>query len=152
MTLYSVALFVHIVGALLLFVTLTVEGVALRVGFAAAPLNRVVGPISAVAILVPGIYMVASGVGWKGWVVVGLTGWVLVAVLGAATGISVMRGRISSRTAVISWLLRIGLALGIVFDMTVKPDIVVAVAVVVAGALAGALATTLATPLQVRRT
>ena len=30
MNLYSIALFVHVVGALLLFVTLTVEGVALR--------------------------------------------------------------------------------------------------------------------------
>jgi hypothetical protein len=30
MTLYSIALFLHVVGALLLFVTLTVEGVALR--------------------------------------------------------------------------------------------------------------------------
>ena len=29
MTLYSIALFLHVVGALLLFVTLTVEGVAL---------------------------------------------------------------------------------------------------------------------------
>ena len=49
MDLYSIVLFVHIVGALLLFVLLTVEGVGLRAGFVTASLNRVLGPISALA-------------------------------------------------------------------------------------------------------
>lgn len=149
MGLYSIALFVHIVGALLIFVALTVEGISLRAGFSAAPINRVVGPISAVAILVPGLYMVASGVGWKPWVVVGISGWVLIATLGAYTGISVMRGQMSGRTAALSWLIRIGMALGIVFDMTVKPDLVIAIAAVLAGVLAGT-ATGLMAPRQVR--
>ena len=79
MTLYSIALFLHIVGALLLFVLLTIEGLALRQGFTAARLNRALGPIAALAILVPGIYMTVSQWGWKGWIVVGITsvgsGW-----------------------------------------------------------------------------
>src|SRR5258708_38180811 len=120
MSLYSIALFVHIVGALLLFVLLTIEGVGLRAGFATAQLNRILGPISALAILIPGFYM-ASQLGWKPWVAVGLTSWILIAVGGAFTGISVMRGRMGSRTATISWLVRIGMALGVVFDMAVKP-------------------------------
>ena len=93
--------------------------------------------------------MVASGVGWKPWVVVGISGWVLIATLGAYTGISVMRGQMSGRTAALSWLIRIGMALGIVFDMTVKPDLVIAIAAVLAGVLAGT-ATGLMAPRQVR--
>ncbi len=140
MDVYSVALFVHIVGAVLLFVLLTIEGVGLRVGFSAAQMNRVLGPISAVAILVPGAYMMWAQVGWTGWVAVGIATYVLIAVVGAITGISVMRGRMSNRAATLSWLVRIGMALAVLFEMTVKPNAVVAAIVVVAGALLGVAA------------
>src|SRR5205814_425890 len=65
MTLYSAALFVHVVGAVLLFAALTLEGVALRLlrrastGMQASSwagllrLNRGIGPRSAVASLDP---------------------------------------------------------------------------------------------------
>jgi hypothetical protein len=151
MNLYSIALFVHIVGALLLFVLLTIEGAGIRAGFPTAQVNRVLGPISALAILVPGLYMVASQVGWKPWVAVGITGWVLIAIGGAVTGISVLRGRMGVRTATISWLVRIGMALGVVFDMTVKPDALVAVAAVLVGVMVGAAAG-LGTQREVRST
>ena len=149
MSLYAIALFIHIVGALLLFVLLTIEGVGLRAGIAAAPINRVLGPISALAVLVPGFYMVATQWGWKGWIGVGITSWVLIAVGGAFTGISVMRGRMKTRLATISWLVRYGMALGVVFDMTIKPDVGVAVAAVAIGAALGA-ATGLAARREVR--
>src|SRR5205809_3297180 len=138
MSWYSIALFVHVVGALLLFGLLTLEGFTLRTGATAARLNRVLGPISALAILVPGVYMVVVAAGWTGWAAVGLGTYVLIAGIGAYTGISVLRGRMSSRAAPISWLVHTGMALGVVFDMTVKPDrlsSVVAVAVGVAVAL-----------------
>src|SRR5258708_19348302 len=93
MSLYSIALFLHIVGAMLLFVLLTIEGVGLRQGFMAARLNRVLGPVSALAILVPGLYMSASQAA-KGWVVVGITPWLLIAVAGAATAIVLPAGRL----------------------------------------------------------
>src|SRR5438309_966081 len=134
MSLYAIALFIHIVGALLLFVLLTIEAVGLRAGIAAAPINRVLGPISALAVLVPGFYMVATQWGWKGWIGVGITSWVLIAVGGAFTGIGVMRGRMSTRLATNSWLVRVGMALGVVFDMTIKPDVGVAVASAIGGA------------------
>jgi hypothetical protein len=137
MSLYSIALFLHIVGALLLFVLLTIEGVGLRQGFTAARLNRVLGPLSALAILVPGLYMSASQWGSKGWVVVGITSWVLIAVAGAATGISVLAGRLTTRGAAASWSIRVGIALGVVFIMTVKPDLLLAVVAVAAGAALG---------------
>jgi hypothetical protein len=137
MSLYSFALFFHIVGALLLFALLTVEGVALREGFMAARLNRVLGPISAVTILVPGLYMTATQWGWKGWIVVGVAAWVLIAVAGAATGIGLLTGRLNIRTAAASWSIRVGMALGVVFIMTVKPGLLLAVIAVVAGAALG---------------
>ena len=138
MDLYSLALFAHIVGALLVFVLLTIEGLGLRFGFGYAQLNRVLGPVSALLILVPGLYMMAAQWGWAGWVVTGILTYAVIATAGALTGIQVMRGRLGTRAATRSWLLRVGLALGVVFDMTVKPGLGVAVAAVVVGALAGA--------------
>src|SRR2546427_2031885 len=104
MSWYSIALFVHIVGALLLFGLLTLEGFTLRTGTTAARLNRVLGPISALAILVPGIYMVVVAAGWTGWAAAGLVTYVLIARIGAYTGISVLPGRMSPRAAPVSWL------------------------------------------------
>jgi len=140
MSLYSLALFVHIVGSLLMFVLLSVEGIGLRQGFMAARLNRVLGPISALTILVPGFYMVAWQWGWKGWIIVGITSWVLIAVAGAATGISLLAGRLNTRVAAASWSIRVGMALGVVFIMTVKPDLLPAAIAVLAGAALGGAA------------
>jgi hypothetical protein len=140
MSLYSIALFFHIVGALLLFALLTIEGVALRQGFMAARLNRILGPISALTILIPGLYMVASQSGWNGWIVVGIASWVLIAVGGAATGIGLLAGRLNTRAAAVSWSVRVGMALGVVFIMTVKPDLTMSTIVVVAAAVLGGAA------------
>jgi hypothetical protein len=138
MDLYSIALFAHIVGAVLVFVLLTIEGLGLRFGFAYAQLNRALGPVAAALIFIPGLYMMATQWGWTGWVVTGIATYVLIAAAGAYTGISVMRGRMDGRTATVSWLLRIGMALGVLFDMTVKPNLVVAIIAVLAGLVAGA--------------
>ena len=137
MTLYDIALFAHIVGALTVFVLLTIEGLGLRFGFPYAPMNRVLGPVSALLILVPGLYMMATQWGWAGWVVTGITSYVLIAVIGAYTGISVMRGRMPGRIALVSWLARVGMALGVVFDMTVKPGVLISAAAVLVGVVAG---------------
>jgi len=138
--LYSVALFAHIVGAILVFVLLTIEGLGLRFGFDYAQLNRVLGPVSALLILVPGLYMMAAQWGWAGWIVTGIASYAVIAGVGAYTGISVMRGRMNRRTAAASWLVRIGMALGVAFVMTVKPSLLISLAVVVVGAVLGAAA------------
>jgi hypothetical protein len=151
MDLYSVVLFLHIVGALLLFVLLTIEGVGMRMGISSAPLNRILGPISALAILVPGLYLMKAQWGLTGWVVVGIASWVAIAVAGAITGINVMRGRMSRRAATISWLVRIGMASGVLFDMTVKPNLLVSVTAVLVGVVVGA-AVSVAAPRPVAST
>ena len=143
MDLYSFALFVHIVGAILVFVLLTIEGLGLRLGFDYARLNRSLGPVSALLILGPGLYMMASQWGWAGWIVTGIAAYALIASVGAYIGIGVMRGRLGRGTAMMSWLARIGMALGVAFVMTVKPSLVGSVAAVLVGAALGVLAGTL---------
>ena len=143
MSLYSIALFVHVVGAVLLFVLLTVEGIGIRSGTSGAQLSRVLGPITAALILVAGFYMAAQ-TGWHAWTAVGLASYLLIAALGTYTGIRTGRGRLSRGVAMLSWLTRVGIALGVLFDMTVKPDLVgsvAAVIVAVAVALAAAAPT-----------
>jgi hypothetical protein len=160
MTLYAYALFVHIVGALLLTTAFTTEGIALlqlrrtttaegaRQWEGVASLARVFGPASVVAILASGLYMMVTSWGWVPWIVVGLVAWVLIAVLGAINGIrmgltlrQVIAGAahtssLRSRSFLISWLTRLTMAVGIVFVMTNKPDLLAAVlAIVVAGAV-----------------
>jgi hypothetical protein len=44
------------------------------------------------------------------------------------------------RTAVVSWLARIGMALGVAFIMTVKPSLVASVTAVLVGVVVGAAA------------
>jgi hypothetical protein len=158
MTLYSIALFLHVVGALLLFVTLTVEGIALRQlrrtatieaaqGAAALlRLNRIVGPLSAIGVLIPGLYMMATNWGWVAWIVVALVSWLVIAVLGAFNGIRILaldRSQalltgIRNPMFLISWLTRVGIALGVVFLMTVKPGAATAVLAILLAAAAGA--------------
>src|SRR5258708_12400950 len=102
MNLYSIALFVHVVGALLLFVTLTVEGVALRqlsqaaaiesarAGAAMLRLNRIAGPFSALGVLVPGVYMTVTTWGWVAWIVVALVSCPLIALLAPVNAIPIL--------------------------------------------------------------
>jgi hypothetical protein len=84
MLIYLIALFVHVVGAILLFATLTLEGIAMRLlrraetapeGARSAALlkvNRVIGALSGFGVLVPGLYMAATSWGWVPWIAVGL--------------------------------------------------------------------------------
>jgi hypothetical protein len=159
MTLYSIALFLHVVGALLLFVTLTVEGIALRQlrraataeaaqgATASLRLNRVVGPLSALGVLIPGLYMTAYSWGPVAWIVVALVSWALLAVLGAVNGMRILaleRSQailtgIQNPVFLVSWLTRVGIALGVVFLMTVKPGAVAAVLAILLAAAAGAV-------------
>jgi hypothetical protein len=140
MSLYSFALFLHIVGALALFALLAIEGVSLRQGTRPPRISRMLGPISGLLVLVPGLYMSATSWGWQGWILVSLVFWLLIAAGGAFTGVQLMRGRLDRQTASVSWLVRVGIALGVVFVMTVKPAAVVAVAVVVISGIAGGAA------------
>lgn len=152
MTIYAIALFVHILGTLGLFVALGLEWTGLRAlgrattaaqaherAAAYAILPRLYAP-SAVAILLPGLYMTATAWGWSaGWPAVALAALVLLAVIGAAlTGPRMAAiGRTAATEsgslspALRQWVrdpilwtsvqTRAAIAVGVVFLMTVKP-------------------------------
>jgi hypothetical protein len=164
MTLYAFALFVHIVGSLLLTAAFTAEGIGLfhlrrattadsvRPWEGVASLPRVLGPASVVTILASGLYMLVASWGWVPWLAVGIFAWVAIAVLGAVNGIrmsltvrQVLAGTsqstsLRSRSFVVSWLTRLSIAVGIVFLMTNKPDLGPALLAILAAAAIGVAA------------
>ncbi len=165
MTLYTLALFAHIVGAILLFGTIAVEGIAhllmrrarlvseATTATTLLEINRVIGPISAACVLIPGFYMTVVSWGAKAWILSSLVAYVLIAASGAASGVRLVRmarglsgeGPLTGELALrlrdplplASWWLRAGLATGTVFLMTVKPGLAGAIATLVVAAAAG---------------
>jgi len=152
---YSIVLYLHIVGALLLFVAMGIEFVTvsrLRSTVTAEQARdwlsvlgsiRVIGPVALVAILVPGLYMAATSAGWEGWNILALVAMVGMAALAGsnaarmpAIGRSI--GRLRDRIVWTSILTRIGIGLGIVLLMTAKPDLVGSIVALVVFAAAGA--------------
>jgi hypothetical protein len=154
MTLYSIVLFLHIVGALGLFVALGLEWVSLAYVRRAATAEQArewlgvrswvmrLGPASLVVILLSGFYMMATRWGGAGWILVALAALVVIAILGATlTGLPMgtiqnaaaaesgplspaLRQRLNDPRLWISIQIRTAIALGIVFLMTVRPDLV----------------------------
>lgn len=152
MTDYTIALFLHIVGALGMFVALAFEWVAwaglrrsgtvqeARGWLGLLGLVRRVGPASLGLILVAGLYMTATVVGWTAWILVGLASFVVIAALGGiSNGRSLpaieralqtdtgpisdaLRQSMSAPILAASVRVRTALALGIVFLMTTKPS------------------------------
>src|SRR5580692_7834508 len=164
MTLYAFALFIHILGSLLLCTAFTAEGIgllqlrrattdsAVRQWDGVLGLGRVFGPASVVTILASGLYMMISSWGWVPWIAVGLFSWVLIAVLGAVNGIRLSLtirhlpagaapgASLQSASFVISWVTRLSIAVGIVFLMTNKPDLLAALLSVMITAVVGVAA------------
>ncbi len=150
---YSIALFLHIVGALGFFVSLGLEWTSLRHLRRATTAEQVgewmrvpaemsrVGMLSMLTLLIAGFYMMAITWGAVAWISVTLGAIVLMILLGmvltrqrmAAIGktVSTERGSISSALSQllhdpvlsISLQIRVAMALGIVFLMTVKPGL-----------------------------
>src|SRR3989441_5292781 len=168
MNIYSIVLYLHILGALLLFVAMGIEFLTvsrLRSAGTAEQARewlgvlgsiRMIGPVALVTILLPGLYMAATSAGWEGWNILALVAMVVIAALGAASNASRMpaigrsigplrgplppeaRARLGDRIVWSSILTRIGIGLGIVLLMTLKPDLVGSAVALVAFALAGA--------------
>lgn len=153
MNYYSITLFLHIVGALGFFVALGLEWTSLRYLRNAKTANEVslwmgiyngtfrLGIASMLTILASGIYMMATGWGGVAWIIVALVAFVLVIVLSMILtrprmaqmrrAMAVEKGLISPtlqtlakhRLLQISIQTRMAIALGIVYLMTLKPDL-----------------------------
>lgn len=153
MSIDSIALFLHIVGALGLFVALGLEWTALRQIRSAGPAmpvrpwmqilksTRGVGFASMLMAVVTGIYMTLTGWGLVPWIVVTLGSLVAVIALSvaltgprmAAVGQALAAGKgavtptfhtlANHPLLLISIQTRVAIALGIVFLKTAKPDL-----------------------------
>jgi hypothetical protein len=150
-SIYSLSLFLHIVGALGLFASLAFEQAGLlklrRASTNAQArewlslfraLGRIQGP-SALILLATGLYMMTTHWRHQAWAGLGLVGMVLMAIIGAvvtgrrmkAIGQALpagdgalpvaLRERLEDPALWTSAFVRVALALGIVFDMSVKP-------------------------------
>lgn len=164
MTLYVAAQFLHVVGALAMFSALGAELAGLRGATLARSanealaaleshrLNRVLGPIAVVLILLPGGYMAAAGSGMTPWIWTALGAIAAIVVIGAAVmprllaavGPTLQRAfdgpdaRRLVRRMWASFVARVVLLLGIVTLMTTKPGWPGALATL---AVVGAIAT-----------
>lgn len=154
MTLYSSILFLHVLGALTLFIAFGLEWTGLG-GLRRATTLDVVRAwlqvlaklrfvyLSALAlILIPGIYMAEVGWGWPAWVVGALIAVIILSIVGMTvtkSGMMAIGQALASETETVSpelrarlhnstlWMsvhLRLGIAVGIVFLMTVRPGLV----------------------------
>jgi hypothetical protein len=167
---YSISLFLHIVGALGLFTVLGLEWAGLHylrratgarevrewVKLLAAP-RMLAGP-AALLILASGIHMTATRWGPRGWIIVGLAGMAAIAVLSAAVGgrrvgaiaralpgddgpISAALDRqIHDPMLSLSLRVRAALFLGVVFVMSTEPSTAGSLAAMAVATLAGVAA------------
>jgi hypothetical protein len=151
---YSIALFLHVVGALGFFVSLGLEWTSLRQLRRATSNEQIrewlrfstgvgrVGMASMITIVASGFYMMATAWGGVAWIIVALGTLILLALFAVAlTGprMADIRQAVTEENGLVSpdlhhllrhprlWVsmqTRVALALGIVFLMTVKPDLI----------------------------
>ena len=170
MTAYSIALFLHLVGVLALFAGIALEQTGLRQLRNARSLAQVrdwvtllrglrrIDAPAVLTILVSGGYLATHGAGHHAWVAAGIVGMVAMAVLGVAVGrprflaiVSALpagdgpvapslRRRLDDPVLRATAATRAALALGIVFDMAVKPEAAGAISALVVALLIGAAA------------
>src|SRR5438552_1309609 len=170
LTLYSIALFFHIAGALGIFAALALDWVGItklrgvrtveqvREWAGVYGIVRALGGASVAALLAFGLYMTAVTWGPTGWIGIGFLSLLLIAVVGAVSGVRLsrllaaagsgqgslgedLRPQLRAPLFVASVRSRTALALGVVFVMTVKPEASVSL-LVVAVALALGIAST----------
>lgn len=152
MSVYAIAVFLHIVGALGPFAALALEWASLSNLRRASTLDQLrewtrllgvlrrLGGPAALTILITGIYLTATRWGQQAWIVAGLGGLVLLAALGGALSgrrfgaiaraVPALGGPIPADLArrlhdpvlVLSAWVRTALALGVVFVMSAKPN------------------------------
>lgn len=168
MSLYSVALYIHIIGAVGLFAGLGIEGVVYSNLKNAATVRQVqpwggtmrllrkVFGISFILLLVPGLYLVFEDWGWTAWVISGLVLLTALSGYGSMTGKKIgmtigslngkeetltneVRKKINDPFLMRSYKVKLTTALGIIFIMTIKPGWIGSIISVIAAFTLGLL-------------
>ncbi len=150
--LYRIALFLHVTGALMLFAAIAIEWLFvinirkamaienIKKSYLNYPKLTAIGSIAIFLILIPGIYMTA--VVWKNasWILIAFIGMILLAVIGGAlTGRKMkgikkvisnennispaLRSLLNDNSLILSLKIRTAVLMGIIYLMTVKPDL-----------------------------
>ena len=174
MSLYQFLIFIHVLGAMALFVAIGIEAVALgrlrraetpadaRVWLGLFRLPGRVGPIAMLTALASGAWMMKVSWGYQAWIAGALAAMVGMAVIGAVVSLRRMRrlraalhaesglseALRSSPALVTSLRLRIALGVGILALMTTKPSDHATAILVLATAVVAALAASI--PLATR--
>jgi hypothetical protein len=174
MSLYQFLIFIHVLGAVALFVAIGIEAVALgrlrraetpadaRVWLGLFRLPGRVGPIAMLTALASGAWMMKVSWGYQAWIAGALAAMVGMAVIGAVVSLRRMRrlraalhaesglseALRSSPALVTSLRLRIALGVGILALMTMKPSDHATAILVLATAVLAALAASI--PLATR--
>ena len=168
MSMYSFVLCLHIMGAVVLFAGLGIEGIVytnlnnastsrqvLAWGSSMKAI-RIVFAASVLLLLIPGVYLVFESWGWNSWVITGLVLLVGLSGYGSTTGkkiITAMKSlnpneeslpddykkSIDGLALMKSYKIKITLALGIIFIMTIKPGWVGSIVTIVAASAIGLL-------------
>ena len=175
MNVFSIVLFIHVLSAIALFIGLALEGVILFRLRAARGLEQsrffvrasrrlgvIYGPAFA-GILFGGIYLASQLGSHAAWIPLALGATILILLVGGlVTGRTMSRlnkalsqdaasfesisVQIKSKSLVLSYGFRAGLAVGIVFLMSATPSLIPSVAALVVASLAGVLLATSVRP------
>lgn len=165
---YSIALFLHITGALMLFASISIEWLCvinMRNSTVVETIKEsifnysrltAINLTAMILILIPGIYMMA--VVWKNasWISIAFIGIILLAVVGGAvTGRKMkiikkimskennisplLRSLLNDNSLMLSIKMRTTISLGIIFLMAVKPDMIGSIVTLVTSVIIGFL-------------
>ncbi len=163
---YTIALFFHITGTLLLAASFAIEWACIRglrnsrtldeARICLIPYSKLpmIGGIGSAVILLAGVYMTFDEWGWAEWIIVSFVGWVILGATGGIITGKKMRAieealkqedrrldTVQSITAdpavTASFWVRITMLLGIVYMMTAKPGLWESVIVLLISILLG---------------
>lgn len=165
--LYTIVLALHILSAIAVFASLTLDWLATaglrrverahdaRLWVWVLQISAAFGEWARIAVLGAGLFLAIDAWAWQGWIIVALASWLALVFLGEPfTGRTLrqMAALVSADDAASAatlasqlrvprlWALvltRLGLAVGIVCDMTLKPSLVIGAILVLVGAGVG---------------
>jgi len=168
MNLYSLFVFLHIIGAVGLFLGLGMEGTILNFFNRADTIKQAIGlkgsmillritfSISTVLLLLSGIYLVIELWGWAPWVIIGLILVVILSGSGSMTGKKIggvlmslsktdellpadFKQKLSLPFLIKSFKVKILLVIGTIFIMTIKTDWTFSIVSIIVAFLIGLL-------------
>ena len=166
--LYKIALFLHIIGALMLCAAIAIEWLciinlkkadtiaAIKASISNYSRLGIIGGLSMALILIPGIYMMVTVWQEAAWIIISFIALILIGVIGGAvsgrkmnkvkkvlknedSGSSKLRELLQGDALWVSIKLRTAIFIGVIFMMTIKTDLPGSILTLCISALAGFL-------------